>query len=140
MQARAYNTPLKVSAFLHETPDPDAAARKIQRRVAHAPDGAGYQVVYSSGMHLDIIPAVAGKGNAIRFVLAQCNLPADNVIVAGDSGNDRSMFDSFSQGIIVANAQPELKEVAAAGDSQHYLAQAPYAAGVLEGLRHFGRL
>jgi HAD superfamily hydrolase (TIGR01484 family) len=140
MQAAAYNTPLKVSAFLHETPDPDAAASEIKRRVAHAADGAGYQVVYSSSMHLDIIPAVAGKGNAIRFVLEQFELPANNVIVAGDSGNDRSMFESFRRGIIVANAQPELKEVATADDTEHYLAQAPYAAGVLEGLRYFGEL
>lgn len=141
MQPKKYNTPLKVSCYLDNTPDPDAAADKIKCRINRADKSDAYQVVWSSGRDLDIIPAAAGKGRAIQYVLRYLDLEAGNVIVAGDSGNDRSMFDTFNHGIIVANAQPELKQPQEAYRSpSHYVAQNNYAAGVAEGLRHFGVL
>lgn len=136
MQPAHYNTPLKVSCYLDETPNPDAAAREIKRRVQAAGKEDVYQVIWSSGRDLDILPAAAGKGKAIRFLLAFLELEAEQVIVAGDSGNDRTMFDAFERGIIVANAQPELK--ALPERDGHYRAEARYAAGVMEGLRYFG--
>ena len=139
MQPAHYNTPLKVSAYLHEAPDPDAAAARIRQRVAAAGLADAYQVVWSSGIHLDVIPAAAGKGNAIRFILDHLQLAPRQVIVAGDSGNDRTMFDTFPRGIVVANAQPELLQLREE-DGTHYFAQQPYAAGVAEGLRHYGIL
>ena len=83
----------------------------------------------------------AGKGKAIRYLIQLLGLRPLMVVVAGDSGNDRSMFDEFEYGIVVANAQPELKqlggEVPQAGV---YIAKQPFAAGVEEGLRNFGLL
>lgn len=141
MQTDIYNSPLKVSAFLHNTPDPDAAARQIVDRIKAAGVDGRYQVVWSSGKHLDIIPAAAGKGKAIRFLL-QLWQTDDPVVVAGDSGNDRSMFIELGRGVIVGNAQPELKRLR---DEDHpaadfYQAEGEYAAGVAEGLRHFQML
>jgi hydroxymethylpyrimidine pyrophosphatase-like HAD family hydrolase len=88
-------------------------------------------------MHLDIIPALAGKGNAIHFLLNYLNLSSQRVIVAGDSGNDRSMFAAFPRGIVVANAQPELLQLRATASPDHYFAREKFAAGVSEGLCHF---
>lgn len=138
MQPEKYNTALKVSCYLDKAPDPDAAADRVRQRVAEARNG--YQVVWSSGKHLDIIPAAAGKGKAIRFLIGHLHLTPRQVIVAGDSGNDRSMFEEFAQGIIVANAQPELKRWAETSGAPAYLARQSFAAGVEEGLRHFGVL
>jgi sucrose-6F-phosphate phosphohydrolase len=137
MQPDHYNTPLKVSAFLHKAPDPNAAAATVSQRIAAARVDDAYQVVWSSGTHLDIIPAAAGKGKAIRFLLDFLDLVPDQVVVAGDSGNDRSMFDAFPGGIVVANAQPELMQMRVETDAGHYFACTPSAAGVAEGLRHF---
>lgn len=141
MQPAKYNTPLKTSAYLHNAPDPDAAARQVAAKIEAAGEDGRYQVVWSSGMHLDIIPAAAGKGKAIRFLL---NLWATDtpIIVAGDSGNDRSMFIELERGIIVGNAQPELKALTHEGhpNANYYQAQQAYAAGVAEGLRHFEAL
>jgi len=140
MQPDEFNTQLKVSCFLDGAPDPEAAATEIRGRVARS--GGTYQVVWSSGKHLDILPAASGKGRAIRFLIDNLGLEVGRVIAAGDSGNDRSMFDEFGRGVIVANAQPELRALAE-GQSEHaefYFARAPYAAGVSEGLRHFGVL
>lgn len=139
MQPDRFNTPLKVSCYLDEAPDPDAAADVVRQRVRRA--GNGYQVVWSSGRDLDILPSAAGKGNAIRYLIERLNLSPERVLVAGDSGNDTSMFDAFHHGIVVANAQSELRDYAAArSDDGLYVASRPYAAGVAEGLEHFGVL
>ena len=139
IQSGRYNTPLKVSYFLDKTPDPEQAAERVKQRVAAAENG--YQVVWSSGKHLDILPAAAGKGKAIRFLINYLDLGPEQVIAAGDSGNDRSMLDEFDWGIIVANAQPELKSLQNEDQgAAFYFAEKKYAAGVEEGLRHFGVL
>lgn len=140
MQPDIFNTPLKVSCYLDSARDPEASAAEIGRRVA-AKAGDRYQVVWSSGRDLDILPAAAGKGKAIRFLMSYLNLDPESVIVAGDSGNDRSMFDEFGKGIVVANAKPELKKMREENPSPDlYFAEAPYAAGVLEGLSFFNVL
>jgi sucrose-6F-phosphate phosphohydrolase len=140
IQPAKFNTPLKVSCYLDKAPDPDAAAALIRERVA--PEADAYQVVWSSGRDLDIIPAAAGKGKAIRFLMDHVGLEPRQVIVAGDSGNDRSMFDEFGCGIVVANAQAELAAMrdTVSDDDDFYFARLPFAAGVAEGLRHFGVL
>ena len=138
IQPEHYNTPLKVSYYLDKSPDPEKAARQIRQRVAD--HGNGYQVVWSSGKDLDILPAAAGKGKAIRFLLRFLELEPKQVITAGDSGNDRSMLEEFERGIVVANARPELKNLKEEKAANLYFANQPYAAGVAEGLRHFGVL
>ncbi len=136
IQPEKYNTSLKVSYFLDKAPDPEQAAELIQQRVEEVHNG--YQVVWSSGKHLDILPAAAGKGKAIRFLIEYLDLAPQAVITAGDSGNDRSMLLEFRRGIVVGNAQPEL--MALKGNKHQanlYFAQNNYAAGVAEGLRHY---
>lgn len=140
MQPDVYNTALKVSVFLHRAPDPHAAAREIRQRIAASDLGEYYHVVWSSGKHLDIIPAQAGKGNAITFLLQHLDLQPEGVVVAGDSGNDLSMFEAYPQGIVVANAQPELLALREQGSGSHFFAAAPGAGGVAQGLRHYGVL
>ncbi len=139
MQPPQFNTNLKVSCYLDNAPGPEAAAEEIRQRVENAEPG--YQVVWSSTRDLDIIPAVAGKGKAIEFLLDFLDLSAEKVLVAGDSGNDRSMFDSFKRGIVVRNAQPELLAIREEPQfNEVYFAEHEHAAGVAEGLEHYGLL
>jgi sucrose-6F-phosphate phosphohydrolase len=139
MQPVEFNTELKTSCFLDGCPEPEAAAADIRRRVEPVADR--YQVVWSSGRDLDILPAASGKGKAIRFLIEYNGLDPKQVVVAGDTGNDASMFAEFERGVVVANAKPELLHLARrSGDGQVYLARQPYAAGVEEGLVHFGLL
>ncbi len=138
MQPEKFNTPLKVSCYLDKAPDPEKAVKQIRAAVDR--DQAGCQVIWSSSRDLDLIPASAGKGKAIRFVLEHEQVASEQVIVAGDSGNDSSMFEEFGRGIVVGNAKPELKAIESeyGTDNAFYFASASYAAGVHEGLRHFG--
>ncbi len=140
MQPAECNTELKTSAFLDGCPDPSAAAMEICRRIE--PYADRYQAVWSSGRDMDILPASSGKGKAIQFLVDHQGLDPNTVVVAGDTGNDSTMFEHFGKGIVVANAQPELVHFlqlreASAEHHVHY-ARLPYAAGVQEGLEYFG--
>ena len=139
MQPDEFNTELKTSCFLDGCPDPEEAVAMIRRRVQ--PYADRYQVVWSSSRDLDILPASSGKGKAIRFLVERLGLDPHCVVVAGDTGNDASMFDEFDKGVVVANAQGELLRLARAAVSRRvYCARRPHAGGVEEGLEHFGVL
>jgi hydroxymethylpyrimidine pyrophosphatase-like HAD family hydrolase len=88
--------------------------------------------------YIDVLPASLGKGNAVRFLQQQLGLEQNRVVVAGDSGNDRQMFETPYVGIIPSNALDELKTLAR--QPWHYHSPHPAARGVLDGLRHFGLL
>ncbi|MFA6545913.1 MAG: HAD-IIB family hydrolase, partial [Limisphaerales bacterium] len=100
---------------------------------------AGLQtsIVYSSGRDLDVLPANTTKGGALKWLCHHLGLPLDQVLVAGDTANDSSMFLLPGvQGIVVENAQPELIE--AVVKLPTFNATRVMAEGVLEGLQHFG--
>ena len=107
----------------------------LEKQLADA--GLNTCVVYSSDRDLDVLPADANKGNALLWLSARLAIDTKEVVVAGDSGNDTSMFYIPGvSGIVVGNGQGELLE-AVAGQGV-YRAQAHMADGVVEGLRHFG--
>lgn len=97
--------------------------------------GVAAQLVYSSARDLDLLPLAANKGNALRWLCEKLHLPLAQTIVAGDTGNDASMFlVPGVRAIAPANAAPELLKAAAATGPYH--ARAECAAGVIEGLVH----
>jgi len=101
--------------------------------------GSGAQVVYSSSRDLDILPRHANKGNALQWLCSHLGVALEEVIVAGDTGNDASMFlVPGVRGIVPENAESELLEMLA--DINAYHANSPCAEGILEGLCHFGMI
>lgn len=95
-----------------------------------------YRIYPSYGEYIDVLPAPLGKGNAVRFLQKELRVDASQVVVAGDSGNDRQMFETGFKGIIPVNGLEELKAVAS--QPWHYHSPLPAARGVLDGLQHFG--
>lgn len=94
-------------------------------------------VIYSSSLHLDILPKLANKGNSLEWLLEFLAIDPEHVIVAGNSGNDSAMFKIDNiKGIVVGNAQPEL--ISETKNTQSYYASKKYVEGVFEGLDHFG--
>jgi sucrose-6F-phosphate phosphohydrolase len=126
--AAEYQTPLKAS---YDVPN-SATVDRVRRRLGEA--GLAAKIIYSGGKNLDLIPRPAGKGGVIAFLRQQLNIPPQRVVVAGDSGNDVEMFIAPYRGIIVGNADADLKRL----NGEHiYQASARCAAGVLEGLNHW---
>lgn len=115
------------------------ATRAVLDKLAAELSAAGLKtsIVYSSLRDLDILPLAATKGNALRWLYTRLGIPAEQVLVAGDTGNDSSMFLLPGvHGIVVENAQPELFE--AVVEIPVYCSRQIIADGVLDGLRHFG--
>jgi hydroxymethylpyrimidine pyrophosphatase-like HAD family hydrolase len=94
------------------------------------------KVVISGTGEIDILPASAGKGEATLHLACRLDIALPNLIVAGDSGNDVDMFVVAPRGIVVGNARDELKH-RVRRDGVFFATQR-CAAGIIEGLRHFG--
>jgi sucrose-6F-phosphate phosphohydrolase len=115
----------------------DRASRRMLRdlRAELAAAGLLVNLVYSSSRDLDVLPRAATKGGALSWLAARLGLTGEDLLVAGDTGNDASMFRLPGvRGIIVENAQPELFE--ATVDVPIYTSPHILAEGVLDGLCH----
>lgn len=125
--------PYKSSWYLPQaTPETIAA---LEKQLADV--GLQVCVVYSSAHDLDVLPANATKGGALQWLCRHLSVPLERVLVAGDTGNDASMFLLPGvQGIVVENAQPEFIEAVIKVPT--FNATRVIADGVLEGLEYFG--
>jgi mannosylfructose-6-phosphate phosphatase len=132
LQPQQFQTEFKISYYAH-----DLSRRvlvQLRRRLAMA--GHCAEIVYSSGRDLDVLPAGVNKGSAAGLLASRWGLRPWQVIVSGDTGNDASMFLCGFRGIIVQNAQPELKAIRS---PDVYPSDQAYAAGVLDGIRYWMR-
>lgn len=94
---------------------------------------------------LDILPASANKLHAIHFLMEQKGFQHENTVFSGDSGNDLDVLLSDIQAVLVANADADVRQAAAAARKDAlYLARGGYlgmngnyGAGILEGVAHY---
>ena len=98
--------------------------------------GLRAKLVYSQARFLDVLPHRASKGQALRYLAFKWGMPLKQFIVAGDSGNDLDMLTGEPLAIVVANHSPELGHLA--GRIGIHFSPLSFAAGVLEGLVHYG--
>lgn len=99
---------------------------------------------------LDVLPASAGKRQAIEFLMQQLDFNYSETVFSGDSGNDICVLSSPIQSVLVANADDEVRDAAIKhAQANHqidalYLARGNYlemngnySAGILEGVSHY---
>jgi sucrose-phosphate synthase len=132
LQPKADQRPLKLSYYIDPERAPTIA--EIRRRVRAA--GLEAKLIYSHEAYLDLLPARASKGGALKYLAHRWGLPLEHLLVAGDSGNDTEMLTSGALGVVVGNYSPELEGLR--GRPGIYFASADFAEGVLEGIDHFG--
>ncbi len=94
------------------------------------------QVIYSHNQFLDILPYRASKGKAVNYLRYKYEFLPRHVMVAGDSGNDADMLEGNTRGLIVGNHSEELAFLKDA--PRIYFSTGEYAAGIIEGLHHYG--
>jgi hypothetical protein len=129
--------PFKVSYLVTE----EAAVEVLPRLKSQLSErGLDVKLIFSGGKDLDILPRHADKGLAVQFLQQKWGIDTTRTVVCGDSGNDIALFSvGSSRGIIVGNARPELQQWYDENPADYrYLAQGHCAAGILEGLQHFG--
>ncbi|MCU0304411.1 MAG: HAD-IIB family hydrolase [Thermoanaerobaculales bacterium] len=132
LQPRSEQRAFKLSYLV----DPDQAppVRRIARRLRDRKLEAN--VIYSHGAYLDLLPARASKGAALRYVAHRWGLRVERLLVAGDSGNDEELLTAGALGVVVGNHSEELAPLR--GRPGIYFAEAEHARGVLEGIEHHG--
>jgi len=99
---------------------------------------------------LDILPARASKYHALEALMQLHGFGYKETVFCGDSGNDIEVLISPIPSVLVANSQPQVRELAikladAGGHAgQLYIAQGDfhgmngnYSAGILEGTAHY---
>lgn len=136
----------KLSFYTHAK-DIDSVVTSIEGILADS--RAPYSVISSvdpfndDGL-VDVVPIGVSKAYAVRWLSEE--LDFENVIFAGDSGNDLAVLESGLPSILVGNAERSLADQLATTHNEKgwhgklYLAQKYATSGVLEGCRHFGLL
>jgi len=139
----------------HTPLDVDAEALLARMRDVLAAAGLAASVVHSvdraAGVGLvDVLPARSTKLGALQFAMAERGLGNDEVMFAGDSGNDLELLVGPVPAVLVANAEPDLRARVLRAATEAGLADrlhaargglcgmnGNYAAGILEGWVHF---
>jgi len=121
----------KISFYMADKPDYLA---EVHRRLEE--EKLPCEVIYSHGQFLDILPKRASKGKAIKYLKYKYEFPSSKVMVAGDSGNDEDMIRGNDNGLVVGNHSEELEKLR--GKARVYFSSRTYAAGIIDGLVHYG--
>ena len=90
----------------------------------------------SFGQYLDFVPVRASKGQAVRYVARQWNIPLERVLVNGGSGGDEDMLRGNTLGVVVDNRHREELSILTDID-QVYFANGAHAWGILEAIEHY---
>lgn len=98
--------PLKVALF-----DPTAHAKEnIYDKLA--PFKSSLQVVLSSDYWVDVMSPNISKGEAVKNIQRVMNFKREECAAFGDFLNDYEMLQAVGYGFAMANAHPDLKEIA----------------------------
>ncbi len=93
-------------------------------------------VIVSFGQFLDIVPARASKGAALRWFAVQRDVPLERILAVGGSGADEDMMRGNTLAAVVANRHDEelsdLTEI-----DRIYFADKAHAAGILQAMDHY---
>lgn len=97
------------------------------------------EVLYSAGRYLDILPRGVNKGSTLRALVDQLGLVPEQVLVAGDTLNDLSMYGHGFKGVCVGASERGLLD-ATAGRANVLHARSAGCGGILEAIDHFRML
>ncbi|MEB3247568.1 MAG: HAD-IIB family hydrolase [Synechococcus sp.] len=132
VQGKIEQTPFKLSYYYDpgKAPPLDEIIALIRQRDLNA------NVFCSFGQFLDILPARASKGQALRYVSQRLDIPLQNMLVAGGSGADEDMMRGNTLAVVVGNRHHE--ELSQLVDQESiYFARQPHALGILEAIDHY---
>ncbi|HEY0973792.1 MAG TPA: glucosylglycerol-phosphate synthase [Solimonas sp.] len=108
---------------------------ELRTRVA----GLDCELLHSAGRYLDVLPRGVNKGSTLRGLIEQLGIAEDDVLVAGDTLNDLSMYDTGFKGVCVGESEAGL--LSATRQRARVLhARQPGCGGILEAISHFGFL
>lgn len=107
--------------------------QELRRTVREA--GLRAKLILSLDMYLDIVPVRGGSDLSMRHLLYKWGFAPEQVLVAGDSGNDEGMLKGRTLGVVVGNHSAELEPLRKW--PRVYFAEAHHARGILEGIDYY---
>ena len=67
---------------------------------------------FSCDQYLEVVPKGMSKGEAVKMLCQQLEIPIEDAVAAGDAANDLSMIEMAGIGVAMANGTDEVKAVA----------------------------
>jgi HAD superfamily hydrolase (TIGR01484 family) len=99
---------------------------------------AGFDCILSADVYLDVMPKGISKGPTLLKFIDALSLSADDVIPAGDTLNDLSLFETGLKSIAVGNAEPKLVERIKDMDNVYHSSHHGVA-GIWDGLKVYSK-
>jgi sucrose-phosphate synthase len=122
----------KISYYYDPTVAP--APEEIESLLLQADLTVNMKVSY--GQFLDIVPARASKGAALRWFATQREVPLERILTAGGSGADEDLMRGNTLAVVVANRHhEELSELTEI--ERIFFADVPYAGGILQAIEYY---
>lgn len=112
--------------------DPDRLSPHTVTKVR----AAGFDCLLSADRFLDVLPKGVSKGPTLIRLVEALGLDPNTVLVAGDTMNDLSLFQTGFRGVAVGNSEFRLA-AAVHRMSNVYCSPMPGAAGIADAIRHF---
>jgi sucrose-phosphate synthase len=134
LQDEEHQTAFKISYVIDTRVAPSVA--RIRRILREA--GLRAKVAFSLGMFLDVTPIRGGSDMAIRHLAYRWGFAPEQLLIAGDSGNDEGMLKGRTLGVVVGNYSPELEKLRKL--PRIYFAKGHHARGILEGIEYYNFL
>lgn len=111
---------------------------KLQSSTLDKITQAGFDCILSDDKYFDVMPKGVSKGPTLLKLIATLNLNLDNVVTAGDTLNDSSLFKTGLKSIAVGNAEPKLVAEIQTMDNVYHSSD-PGVAGIWDGLKKYGK-
>ncbi len=133
-QSEQEQSEFKVSYKIDLTRAP--SLKEIKRIIREA--GLRARVIMSLGAYVDIIPVRGGSDYSLRHLLFKWGFAPEQLLIAGDSGNDEGMLKGRTLGVVVGNYSPELEQLRKV--PRVYFAEGHHARGIIEGIKYYNFL
>lgn len=130
-QSLEQQRPHKISYLL----DPSHAPSLREIRAHLRRHKLSARTIFSHQKYLDLLPLRASKGDAVRYCAIKWGFPLQQILVAGDSGNDEQMLIGNTRAVVVGNHSQELAKLK--GQPNVYFASGHFAQGILEAIEHY---
>lgn len=109
--------------------EPDAFDHALLPQI----EAAGFDTLISADRFLDVLPPGVAKGPTLLRLIDHLALDRNRVLVAGDTLNDLSLFETGLHGVAVGNSEPALKRRLEDHDTVYH-SEGFGAAGILEAI------
>jgi len=114
----------------------DCDPSRLRPESAEKVEAAGFDWLLSADRFFDVLPKGISKGPTLVRLVNALSLDGRAVLVAGDTMNDLSLFETGFNGVAVGNSEPQLQAAIQKLESV-YCSERPGAAGISDALRYF---